>query len=345
MFGDKKMKGITTTMVVTLLISTTIFSVLGTVDISKAQLITTNTEENPQNNVFGEEGELDQSQTKFSGSRSIYNVQFAQSFRTRVKKLTRVQLYLKFNQGGTGSDNVKVSIRAGGSTPDYEEITSFARDVNDIPKDFTWVEFDFQDVYVTEGELYYIVLNFYPPSDVSRIDWGYYTSDDGVEYEEGSAWEKSQTWTEHPDDDFCFKTYGIGNLRPDKPSLSGFYDRYVTPGYPLRFEYTINDPDNDKMRVHWYIGGEEVEEEDIWRDSGSHLGYQSFDSGTHLVKIRVEDEHGQWSYFSDTVVVHSVFGGNFIEMVYESIRIIYFYADIIGDIVGDVLDRIWPPDV
>ena len=150
---------------------------------------------------------LDQSQTmqtdKYYLSRWF---SYAQSFKPEKPILARVELYLRHSDA---TNNIDVNIR---SDLYGSNLASASVHPSTIPKNtWTWVNFDFEDITVTNGNTYYIVATQISGGDLDLVGWGCAKTNI---YFGGVGWEQ-EIWTDPPGSwamldnvDFCFKTYG-----------------------------------------------------------------------------------------------------------------------------------------
>jgi len=131
----------------------------------------------------------------------------AQNFVPSVGTLTRVELLMK--KLGTPTFDLTVELRE--ESIDGILIDTIVLNPGDFSSDWEWIEFDFDDVTVTSGSEYFIVLNP-PPSGVTNTfgyGWGYALDD---VYDDGSLWftrTSGSFWLDLPDlYEFTFRTYG-----------------------------------------------------------------------------------------------------------------------------------------
>jgi VCBS repeat-containing protein len=150
--------------------------------------------------------ELDQEQTQDNYNFVVYNARWgAQSFIPSLGTLTRIELLLR--RKGSPPNDLVVSIRDSLTGSDLVTITKPA---SEIPSSEEWVEFDFEDISVTPGNTYYIVVRTTGGSSSNSYIWkfGYNTP-----YVNGCLWyskDGGSSWIQYLQYDFCFKTYGIG---------------------------------------------------------------------------------------------------------------------------------------
>lgn len=152
------------------------------------------------------------------------NFRTAQSFIPQKAILTRVEVSIGKN--ATASFPFALGIRDDLLNPD---IVTTSVEVGDIPTgNFTWVEFDFPDIWVSVGETYYIVCYTVNTTD-NWYAWA--ANNDSESYPDGCAWlsvDDGDTWSndsvdlnmnnnQHPHPkadenatwDMVFRTYGI----------------------------------------------------------------------------------------------------------------------------------------
>jgi hypothetical protein len=167
------------------------------------------------------EDELDQSMTDYDGSLPIgrtnifgfyANLTVSQSFIPQKELLTRTQFLMARN--ASTSHPCVLAIRDN-LTGENLAIVSVAPDefpvVNETPTEeqLAWVEFNFDDIWVTPGQTYYIVV--YTTNITENYYW---ISGNGTNiYPNGSVMlsiDDGKTWLDiFPDADGCFKTYGL----------------------------------------------------------------------------------------------------------------------------------------
>jgi len=201
------MKKIIGLFVVTLLVTTVVLPVAGTLCDSTDQLL----EMNKKNARFNSD-EIDQQQpTKTGNTFLMGDALKAQSFVPTKNELTRVELFV-YKHGTMNADFV-VSIREELTGSD---LTVASKQANQIPSDINlqdWVEFDFNDIQVTPGDTYYIVCT----TQGGNLDNCYvlgmanndpYPQGDAWEYGvfTGYVWEKMEDPSGRPYD-LCFRTY------------------------------------------------------------------------------------------------------------------------------------------
>jgi len=149
----------------------------------------------PTMNFFGPVGQF-----YFASNR---NYIMAQTFTPTKNLLTRVELLVGKNSTTTYGYTVAIRDDLNGS-----DLTSISVPAESFPiLNFSWVEFDFNDIMVTPGQTYYLV-SFTANATDNWYAWGlnmsnvypngtvYYTTNDGA------------NWTGEPALDMTFKTYG-----------------------------------------------------------------------------------------------------------------------------------------
>ena len=251
-------------------------------------------------NIYSSGDIVDQSQTN-RNLKILFSPpqQYAQSFIPTISKLSKVELYLNIS-GNPTVTGIVVSIKKFLSG---DNLTVVEKSVNEIST--SWIEFDFEDLYLNSGETYYIVCNPLGNWSESKnlISWyGFYPDS----YPSGSAWyinpgEKWQEifWEAQPTD-FCFKTYSFENTPPRKPIITG--ESNGKAGTEYNYSFVSTDPDVDE--ISYFID---------WGDNTS-TGWTSilpsgevFNSshnwskrGYYVIKAKAKDTYGaecDWETF------------------------------------------------
>jgi hypothetical protein len=183
--------------------------------------------------------ELDQSMTDYDGSLPVgrtnifgfyANLTVSQSFIPQKELLTRTQFLMARNT--TTSYPCVLAIRDN-LTGENLAITSVTPDefpvVNGTPTEdqLAWIDFNFNDIWVTPGQTYYIVV--YTTNITENYYW---ISGNGTNiYPNGSVMlsiDDGKTWLDvFPDADGCFKTYGLHETFLQITMKGGFGPAYV----------------------------------------------------------------------------------------------------------------------
>lgn len=155
--------------------------------------------------------ELDQSQptmTFFGPVGQFYltsnkNYIMVQSFKPTKNLLTRVELMAGKNSTTTYAFTVAIRDDLNGS-----DLTSISVPAESFPaENFSWIEFDFNDIMVTPGQTYYIVSSTVNATS-NWYAWGLNSSN---AYPNGTVYwtiNNGANWTNEPTLDMTFKTYG-----------------------------------------------------------------------------------------------------------------------------------------
>jgi hypothetical protein len=166
--------------------------------------------------------ELDQSMTDYDGSLPLgrtnifgyyANLSIAQSFIPQMEILTRT-FFLMARNASTSHPCV-LAIRDNLTKEDLSVVSIEPSEfpiVNGTPTEeqLVWIEFNFNDIWVTPGQTYYIVVY-----TANVTDNYYWISGNGTNiYPNGTVYlstNDGQNWTEFPggNADGCFKTYGL----------------------------------------------------------------------------------------------------------------------------------------
>ena len=152
---------------------------------------------------------LDQENPHIGHSVMVYvygDTYYAQSFMPTMSELTRIELYCQMNT--QAPNNLTVSIRDNLLGPDLAIVEMSP--MGFPPRD--WIEFDFEPNIVLDLEIeYYIVMRTINGSIMQSYGWIYEYNPPNT-YANGSFFESldgGDVWNEYPDNDFCFKTYGL----------------------------------------------------------------------------------------------------------------------------------------
>ncbi len=178
-----------------------IFSSIGACAISINEI-----KEDEIDRIIFDDDELDQFQTEFDGVEGVGNdqglqISCCQSFTPQKEILTRVFLYAAKD----GAPYVfQLAIR---SELNGENLATVSVGYTAFPTSgLDWVEFDFEDISVTVGETYYIIM-----STPKRVGHFYIVGAcKHNKYPHGSCYVKinEEEWVNAEEWDFCFKTYG-----------------------------------------------------------------------------------------------------------------------------------------
>jgi hypothetical protein len=177
--------------------------------------------------------ELDQSMTDYDGSLPLgrtnifgnyANLSIAQSFIPQMEVLTRT-FFLMARNASTSHPCV-LAIRDNLTKEDLSVVSIEPSEfpiVNGTPTEeqLAWVEFNFDDIWITPGQTYYIVVY-----TANVTDNYYWISGNGTNiYPNGTVYlsiNDGQTWGEFTDADGCFKTYGLHETFLQINSKGGF---------------------------------------------------------------------------------------------------------------------------
>ena len=237
---------------------------------------------------------VDQQQTGNSGSGWDFfdPLMLAQGFTPTLPMLTKVELSLF--RAGDPPENVQitVSIRASLTGNDLAIVTIDGSAVSIVP---TWVEFNFSDIEVTPGNMYYILCQANAGSPGDCYCWVFadnnpYPGGDACGCAYGNYWFLMDD-PDHPLTDFCFKTYGLDE-RPNTPVITG--QTSGKAGQAYNFSFVSTDPDGntvyyfvdwgDEQTTAWigpYPSGQPVTISHVWSKTG-----------TYTVKAKVKDAYG-----------------------------------------------------
>jgi hypothetical protein len=149
--------------------------------------------------------QLDQHQTQYNTNYAVYVARWGgQAFTPTVSSLTSVQLYMR--KTGSPPSDVVLSVRSSATGAD---LVSLSKPASQIPTSISWVTFDLNDLTVSPGSTYYLVLRTSGGSSTNCYYWGYGS---GTPYANGALWtsyDSGSTWKQYMQYDFCFKIYGF----------------------------------------------------------------------------------------------------------------------------------------
>jgi len=203
-----------------------------------------------ENKGEGETDNPDQEQTQYDVTIPISGLNWgAQSFQPTVKTLTSVELYIKRNEQATNG-RLTVSIR---EDLTGEDKTKIDLENEKISTALSWVKFDFPDMHVEPDETYYIVVR---PILASRRgepgDCYYWGAGRNTNYNRGIAHgsrDGGRSWVDDRTRDFCFKTYGDGEINNPPIANPDFAETYQ--GVTVAIDVLANDidPENDTISI------------------------------------------------------------------------------------------------
>jgi hypothetical protein len=212
----------------------------------------------------------------------------AQSFKPTKTPLAKIELFGKVYpfQGTSVTPNpLKVSITKNGE----DDLTSII--IDELPSTQQWFTCDFEDIEVTPGETYYILID---QEGYGTFTWyGNYQND---YYPPGNAFSKleyAQSWVNLSmigNFDFCFKTYTYGeNSAPNAPSITG--PTKGKPGVDHTFTLSALDDDNDDVYYIIDWGDGHGEEEIGPYDSGKEISvtHQWTTRATYTILVKARD--------------------------------------------------------
>ena len=271
---------------------------------------------------FSNGDELDQYQTELSENKyaligqipipenPIY-IQVAQSFIPTKDILTRVELYIGKNS--TTTYPYFVAIRDNLTEEDLVLISVSSEQI--LTEDFSWIEFNFDDIAIIAGETYFVVS--YTENTTDNF-YGIGANNNSESYPFGHAWfsyDGGDSWSNESDEssscsievsnkqsrepgfdriiqwDLCFKTYGRDNNAPGEVDVDG--PASGVPNIEYNYVLTATDPDGDDIKyfVDWGDGDSE------WTDlvaseTSVTVSHSWAEVGTYTVVVKAQDEFG-----------------------------------------------------
>jgi hypothetical protein len=262
---------------------------------------------------------LDQFQTIFDSSEDLpipigkfplynYSIQAAQSFKPSKNMLTKVQILV----GRNDSANYPFELSIREDLTGNNLVEKIINPPAFVIEDYSWVEFDFEDIFVNIGNTYYIVCKTINSSG----NWYLWAAhNDSLSYPNGCAWvstDEGNTWTNESYSnnnnyiksiynnllflgntwDTCFKTYGRDNQPPNTPNINGPSSGKIGNEYDYTF-ITI-DPDGDDVYylVDWGDGSVDEWIGPFESDELAIISHTWEEQGDYLIRTRARDSHG-----------------------------------------------------
>jgi hypothetical protein len=213
----------------------------------------------------------------------------AQSFQPSMTPLTKIEL--KIDKQRVIQRSLELSIRKNLTGSD---LTYMFLPAEEIPFYKNWIEFDINDIEVSIGEIYYIVVRTQSPSGESFIWLDAYndTIDKyplGLQWfsnDRGKTWEKTETGKYHIDS--TFRTYSYLSV-PDLECGGSFNWTEVRPGDIVNGSFTVKNIGTPLSYLSWKIYQ--------WPSWGTWTFTQSSgvllkpESGEQTIRVTVEAPH------------------------------------------------------
>lgn len=268
--------------------------------------------------------ELDQSQILFNHSEDYpipvgkfdffnYTIITAQSFKPTKNMLSRVEVYVGKNESTFHSYILSIKKDLNGPNLVEKPLNPSAF----ITSGYSWVVFDFEDIFVDVGETYYIVCK---TVNVSGNWYLWAAHNDSLSYPDGCAWistdggdtwsnqsfsqnvKESRTYTSDNSQvteyiagftwDTCFKTYGRDNQPPGALYINGLANGKAG----VEYDYTLItvDPDDDDVYylIDWGDGSVDEWVGPFGSDTLMTVSHIWFEKGTYVIRARAKDVHG-----------------------------------------------------
>jgi len=287
------------------------------------------------NNVQ-EDDVLDQKQIDYTYDTAEVNKMqnWAQSFIPSVAMLSRVKLFLRIIKP---DNEIVISIRKNLDDSDLTQVTIQAASIHNTS--MKWVEFDFPDIAVEPGELYYIVCNY---NSIYSLQWA--ASFNNL-YLNGKAFSQDLdfpgNWKPWEDDmpfpysvDFCFKTYG--KYHPPNQPIEPNGPNQLAINRIGQYSTCTEDLDGDLVRYGWdWDDDDDVDEWTQYYESGKTcmVNHSFSKKGNHKIKVIAEDIDGyqsRWS-FSKSLSVPKT---------YQFHSLVFYYLQIFSSMENNIINMI-----
>jgi len=245
------------------------------------------------------------------------NYIMAQTFTPTKPILTRVELMIGKNS--TTIYDYTFVIRDAFDGVDLASVNIPAEQI--ITENLSWIEFDFPDIFVTPGNVYYIISYTKNVTD-NWYAWGlkmsnvylngtiYYSINDGA------------NWTEEPTSDMTFMTYGRENVPPNEPLIQGKIKGKVGVEYSYNFSTDDLDGDDVFYWIDWGDGTPVVEWVGPYASGEVVMVKHTYATkSTYNISAKAMDTIGAespWGYLEVTMPKNNAFiGGFFIQWFFE----------------------------
>jgi len=276
-------------------------------NISKNQI----DDENPEYRISFLD-QVDQQQTEFDLGKALIPISLggaylAQSFTPTLGKLTKIKLFISSRNHNFAHDIFMAIFHYLPASGDlWDPITIVQRPMgNQVPiyPAGEWYEFDFPDLYVSTGSLYYIVCYVYGGNLDNFYYWGGKSNNP---YPNGQhlfcADPENWYWIKSTSD-LCFKTYGesASNHQPSIPSIQG--PNSGRPGIEYTYTFRSTDGDDDKIKYYIDWGDGDTEWTDYYR-AGKYLqkSHKWDEKGSYTISVKAKDIRGKESYWNNLIV-------------------------------------------
>lgn len=235
----------------------------------------------------------------------------AQTFTPTMPILTRVELMIGKNITTTYDYTVVIRDALNGT-----DLTSASVPAAQITtENFSWIEFDFPDIAVSPGNTYYLV-SFTQNATDNWYAWGLKVGD---VYPNGTIYftvNDGANWSEEPDGDMTFMTYGRENIPPNEPLIQGETDGKIRVEYPYNFSTDDLDGDDVYYWIEW--GDDSPAEEWIGPYASGDViivKHTFMKKGTYQIKAKAKDTAGAesaWGYLEVTMPKNSAIVPSFL---------------------------------
>jgi hypothetical protein len=219
----------------------------------------------------------------------------AQSFIPSMSPLTKIDLWI-YARGV--NDTLSISIR---KELNGEDLTLISKKIF-LDQVHDWVTFDFDDIDVNVGSIYYIVAEA-TRNTKTHNEYGWVFGENNP-YKNGDMFYGSKWTLDMNGSDMCFRTYSRSQDEPPEKQTTPFGQINGKPGIIYNYSTSSIDPDGDKLYYFWdwgdkttgswfgpYNSGEIVEQGHSWAKKG-----------TYDIKVKVKDKWGMESNWATLTV-------------------------------------------
>ena len=252
---------------------------------------------------------LDQYQENLYRGQKVYDtVYLAQSFTPSIGILSRIELLLR-RQGSTENIDLVVTDSLDGG----HILAHASKGYNDIPEEWNWVNFDFEDINVKPGREYYIIVSSEKSTSVEYYEWGFWREDI---YKGGAGYIYSKGKWKNAGIDFCFRTYGVIEEEPELAYEPQSYDfGEVEEGEVLSTSFLIWNNGTGTLSYNLSVSPDDKLIESVIPSSGESNGERDeivvtintsgLAPGTYTSAVNITSNGGNGTFIVEVTVVES----------------------------------------
>jgi len=257
-------------------------------------------EKNEKNTIIFED-ELDQSQTNIDEWIFVDSyIYLAQSFIPQLNTLTRVELLLSKDPDFPPSSPFELAIRDSLTGDNLAHNSVNPGQIPGFPSS-DWIEFDFDDISVTTGNTYYIIVY---TDDYEGYLWGHAVDNPYPYGMMHYSMDGGNTWGDFATLDGCFKTYGSHEEGADLTCEGSLSWNDVQGGATVEGSFTVENIGDLGTSLDW-----EIESYPVWGawtfDPNGGTGLAPEDGAITVVVEVVAPEDPNMEFEGEIKIVNS----------------------------------------